>query len=170
MTEGDVWHTEQQRILHGSKASFWISLQSLAFSTHHRNHRKFNLNAKQQRKRYLCFFTVLLKLSMRLWPISSWALLHRSRWPVCCLWLAAWYIQFVPNKDGSPLCSCPVRPTFPPAVVFLLFCDLTVAPKEICDFSSDLLFCLNTFECDLREKMYSYIALFKGKIVLLWTI
>ncbi len=141
----------------GSKVSFSISPQSLAFSTRHRKHRKFNLNAKPQRKRYLCLlFTVLppqqslsfgqnsLGLSPRLW-----ALLRRSRWPFYCLWLAAWYITFVPNEDGSPFCSCPsfrvLCPIFPPAVVFLLSCDLTLPPKEISAFSSDLLFCLNWF-------------------------
>ena len=85
----------------------------------------------------------------RLRPFSSLAPLHRSHWPFYCLWRAAWYIRFVPNKDGSPFLRSSLlsgsRPYFSSCCRFfllLLFCNLTVPPKDICAFSADLFFCL----------------------------
>lgn len=63
------------------------------------------------RKRCLCFAIY----SMSAWAISRLEARrarlyqpvaaggHGSHWPSYRLWLAAWYIPFVPNEDGSPL-------------------------------------------------------------------
>lgn len=157
--EGEVMYNNasiQQSIFCGSKTSFRISPQSPAVSTHHWNCLKFNLNAKQQNKRYLCLpVTVLLPQQSHSsgpytqTPICSCAQLHRSPWPFYCLWLAVWYIWFVPNQDGLPFCSC----HFFSAAYFSSCCLLWLncsTPKEIWAFSCYLLFCFKWFRCNFQ--------------------
>lgn len=71
---------------------------------------------------YLCLGTRRAPARTVRGPIRTHCSTDRSQWPFYCLRLAAWYIRFGPNKDGSPFCSCPsfqsLRPIFPPAVAF----------------------------------------------------
>lgn len=125
----DVQDSEQPSILQsifcGSKTSFRICLQSPAVSTHRRNCLKFNLNAKQQNKRYLCLpFTVLLPQQSHSSGPSSSGL---SR-PVHCFtdhpdhsiasdWLFDAFDLYLIRMDyPSALVTSFLQPIFPPAI------------------------------------------------------
>lgn len=119
-----MYDTQQQSILQGSKVSFTISLQSYVFATRHCSHPTFNLNAKQQRRRFLCLpFTVALPQQM---PSSS-QYICLFLCLLCFLQLADWYFRFLPNMDGSSFRSClgfqDLCSLLPPAVIVALFCD-----------------------------------------------
>lgn len=77
------WCIAQPRsICCGSKVSFRIPPRPPAFSTHHRNRRGFNLNAKQHRMRYLYLsFTVCLLLLSSTSGQFRWGLSPRGH---CC--------------------------------------------------------------------------------------
>lgn len=149
-----------QSILCGSKTSFRICLQSPAVSTHcWLSQIQFKCKATEQKVFvfgvYSASAPAITQLGPeQLRPISSCALFHRSPWPFYCLWLAGWCIWFVPNKDGLPFRSCHFFSAAYFSSCYLLWLNCA-PPKEICTYSSDMLFCFKWFQCNFQPSKRS---------------
>lgn len=147
----------------GSKVPFRILLQSPAFSTHRRKPWQIQFKCKATQEEVFAVYSTSASAIADLFGQVGWGR-PTPHWPFNRLWLAARFIQFVPNEDGSPF-SALVPPFRFSALFFLL---LSFSQEKCAFFSQPLIFRLILM--DLRGAREHLYGLSNSESVLLWTI